>query len=267
MRLIYSVLRAVLDTAVRDGLLAQSPAVAVKRPPATQKEAAYLTRDQVAVLLTAAAGHRLYALVVLLAGTGLRRGEALALRWSDIDMDAGALRVRATLGRVGGRLVFTEPKSERSRRTVAVPAPLVAVLRSHRTRQAQERLAAGSLWEADDLVFPTRIGTPLDPRNAARAFEAIVQAAGLPGQVGMHTLPHTFASTLLAAGTHMRVVQEALGHSSYAITADVYSHVAPCSSGRPRTGSRRRSAGDPRAATRRFDPSPEGGRPQSEAPP
>jgi integrase len=227
VRLIYTVLRAVLDTAVRDGLLARNPAAAVKRPPAAQKEAAYLTRDQVAALLAAAAEDRLYALVMVLAGTGLRRGEALALRWSDIDLDAGVLRVRSTLSRVGGRLVFTEPKTERSRRTVALSGPLVAVLKAHRSRQAQDRLAAGAAWQSENLVFPTKIGTPLDPRNAARAFEAIVAAAGITGRPGMHTLRHTFATTLLAAGTHMRVVQESLGHSSFAITADVYSHVAP----------------------------------------
>jgi integrase len=150
VRLIYTVLRAVLDTAVRDGLLARNPAAAVKRPAAAPKEATYLTPDQVTELLAAAREERLYALVVLLAGTGLRRGEGLALHWSDVDLEAGVLRVRATLARVGGRLVLTEPKSERSRRTVALSAPVVAELRAHRARQAQERLAAGAAWVAND---------------------------------------------------------------------------------------------------------------------
>jgi hypothetical protein len=95
--------------------------------------------------------------------------------------------VRATLARVGGRLTLTEPKSEKSRRTVALSAPVVAELRAHRARQAQERLAAGAAWVANDLVFPTHVGTPTDPRNAARVFESIVQRAGLSGVAGTYS--------------------------------------------------------------------------------
>lgn len=227
VRLIYTVARAVLDTAVRDGLCARNVAAAVKRPAPEQHDAAHLDRADIARLFAAASEDRLYALIVLLAGTGLRRGEALGLHWSDVDLDAAALRVRYTLSRSGGELTFTEPKSERSRRTVALPGQVVTELQAHRKRQAAERLAAGALWEDHDLVFPTRVGTPLDPRNAARAFAAIVEAAGLPAGTRLHTLRHSFATALLEQGTHMKTVQEALGHSSFRITADVYSHVAP----------------------------------------
>ena len=118
------------------------------------------------------------------------------------------------------------PKSTRSRRTVPLPDPLVAELRAHRVRQASERLTAGSLWQDHDLVFPSRFGTPLDPRNALRAFVAVARRAGLEG-VGLHTLRHTSASLMLVQGVHPRVVMETLGHSGISITMDVYGHVMP----------------------------------------
>jgi integrase len=161
-------------------------------------------------------------------GTGLRRGEALALHWSDVDLAAGHVRVRRTLSRVGHELVFDEPKTERSRRFVPLPHPVAAVLKLHRSAQVVERLAAlvWQPWEGhEDMVFPTQIGTPTDPRNALRAFAVIAQRAGLAG-VGLHTLRHSAASALIASGAHIKVVQELLGHSSYGITADIYSHVA-----------------------------------------
>jgi integrase len=109
-----------------------------------------------------------------------------------------------------------------------VPLPHAAVdaLRAHRKRQRQEQLAAGPLWQKTGLVFTTEIGTPLEPRNVLRRFEALATRAGLTG-VHLHTLRHSAASFLLASGTHTKVVQEHLGHSSYAITADIYSHAAP----------------------------------------
>ena len=107
-----------------------------------------------------------------------------------------------------------------------LPRSAVDVLRAHQMRQAAERVAAQEVWRDSDLVFTTEIGTPLEPRNVLRRFELLAQGAGLRG-VHLHTLRHSTASFLLAAGTHTKVVQEHLGHSSYAITADIYSHVAP----------------------------------------
>jgi integrase len=148
------------------------------------------------------------------AAAGLRRGEALALHWSDVDLEAGTIRVSWTLSRTSAGLTFTEPKA-RSRRTVPLPDALLDDLRAHRTRQLAERLAAGSMWTDHGLVFPSLTGSPLDPRNALRAFTAAATSAGLPG-VGLHTLRHTCASLLLAQGVHPRVVMETLGHSGFA---------------------------------------------------
>ena len=99
-------------------------------------------------------------------------------------------------------------------------------LRAHQVRQAAERLTADSDWHDEDLVFPSRFGTPLDPRNALRAFTAVAARAGLEG-VGLHTLRHTAASLMIAQGVHLRVIMETLGHSGISITADTYAHVLP----------------------------------------
>jgi integrase len=229
VRLIYTVCRAMLDIAVRDGLVRRNVAAAVKRRPTIKRsEAHYLNADEVGRLLEVAKGDRLQPLIVLMLGTGLRRGEALALHWSDVDLAGGHVRVRWTLARVDRQLVFDEPKTERSRRCVSLPSPVVEVLRRHKASLAAEQLAAPAWrpWpDHDDLVFPTHIGTPTDPRNALRAFDGIAQRAELQG-VHLHTLRHSAASALIASGAHLKVVQELLGHSSYSITADVYAHVA-----------------------------------------
>jgi integrase len=227
VRLIYTVCRAMLDIAVRDGLMRRNPAAAVKRPTIKRSEARYLTVEEVGRLLEAAKGDRLQPLIVLMLGTGLRRGEALALHWRDVSLETGHIRVRWTLGRVDRALIFDEPKTERSRRFVSLPSPVVETLRRHKAALAAERLAA-TAWvpwpDHEDLVFPTHIGTPTDPRNALRAFDGIAGRAGLTG-VGLHTLRHSAASALIASGAHLKVVQQMLGHSSYGITADVYAHV------------------------------------------
>ena len=227
VRLIYTVCRAVLDIAVRDGVVSRNAAAAVKRPTIKRSEARYLTAAEVGRLLEAAKGDRLQPLIVLLLGSGMRRGESLALHWRDVDLTAGHVRVRWTLARVERHLVFDEPKTERSRRFVSLPSPVAETLRRHKASLAAERLAAVAWvpWpDHEDLVFPTHIGTPTDPRNALRAFEGIAGRAGLTG-VGLHTLRHSAASALIASGAHLKVVQEMLGHSSYGITADVYAHV------------------------------------------
>lgn len=226
VRLVYTVLRRALDHAVRDGLVRRNVAAAITRPTVAHRDAAVLSPAQAQALLEAARGDRLYALYAVAMAAGLRRGEALALRWSDVDLDVGTLRVVRTVTRTSAGLTFTEPKSARSRRTIPLPAALVAELRGHRTRQVTERLAAGSVWREHGLVFPSVTGTPLDPRNALRAFTTVAGRAGLAG-VGLHTLRHTCASLLLAQGVHPRVVMETLGHSGISITMDTYSHVMP----------------------------------------
>jgi len=220
------VARAVGDAAVRDGLLGQNPFTVVRRPRVRVREASFLTPAQVSELLSAAQSSRYRPLLELLVHTGLRRGEALALQWRDLALKKRTLRVRGTLSRVEGLLVVTEPKSDRSRRTVPLAEPAVEILTQIRHRTAFERRRAGQLWVDTGFVFVTDVGEPCDPRNALRALKAAAVTAGLPG-VGLHTLRHSAASVMLSQGVPITVVSQVLGHSGIAVTVDVYGHVSP----------------------------------------
>ncbi|OCH82286.1 site-specific integrase [Gordonia sp. UCD-TK1] len=225
IRQVYTVLRAGLDGAVRDGLVAVNPAVKVKRPGIARQEAKHLPADAVQQVLTTAASSRYHPALVLIAATGLRKGEALGLSWQRVDLEAGTLTVLATLGRIGNRLVISEPKTARSRRTVPLSPAVVAMLRRHKAAQAEERLRAGNQWQDSGLVFTTEFGGPVDPRNLLRVLEAAAAAAGVD-KVGVHTLRHSAAVAWLESGVHIKAVADLLGHSSIAITGDVYGHTS-----------------------------------------
>jgi integrase len=223
VRQVYTVLRLGLDGAVRDGLLARNPATPVQRPGVARKEASHLDPQRVTQLLAAAESSRYHAALVLIATTGLRRGEALALRWSDVDLDAGVLRVRETVQRIDGKLSTGEVKTDRSRRTIPLSPAMVALLRRHRVTQLEERMRAANQWAETDLVFTTELGRVVEPRNLLRVVEAAAKRTGLDG-VGAHTLRHSAATAWLEAGVHIKQVSDLLGHSSVAITGDVYGH-------------------------------------------
>jgi integrase len=223
IRSTYTVLRGALDGAVRDGLLARNPAALVKRPGVERTEAKHIGAQDATALLNAARASRYHSALVLIAATGLRRGEALALRWDHLDLDKGTLAVRGTLGRVNGALRVTEPKTARSRRSVPLAVPVVAVLRRHRAAQLEERLRAGNQWTETGLVFTAELGTAVDPRNLLRVVAAAAKTAGMT-DVGVHTLRHSAAVAWLDAGVHIKAVSDLLGHSSIAITGDVYGH-------------------------------------------
>ena len=226
IRSAYTILRAVLDTAVRDGALARNPAAAVKRPKVTAKEAAYLTPEQVRTLLEAAKTSRYAPLFSLLVNTGLRRGEALALQWSNVDNEDSLLRVRGTLARVDGDLIVTSTKTAKSKRSIPVSEATARLLRDIRKQQLKDRLKAGSVWHQTPYVFTTADGQPCDPRNALRALKSAAAKAGMTG-VGLHTLRHSAATVMLTNGVPLKVVSEILGHASIVITADTYGHVSP----------------------------------------
>ncbi|MGW3603298.1 site-specific integrase [Micromonospora sp. NPDC005161] len=157
----------------------------------------------------------------------LRQVEVLGLRWEDVDLTAGTLRVRGQLQRDpdSGGLVFVETKTARSRRTLPLPSTVLAALCHHQQSQAAERLEADR-WADPGLVFATSVGTPIHPRNDYRSFREIIRPAGLR-QVRLHDLRHTAASVLLAQGVPARVVMEILGHSQISVTLNIYAHVAP----------------------------------------
>lgn len=187
---------------------------------------------------------------MLIASTGLRKGEALALRWDRVDLEAGVLRVAATISRVTGRLIISEPKTARSRRTVPLSPAIVALLRKHKAGQAAERLKAANRWGGDSgLVFTTEFGAPVDPRNLLRVLEVAAQSAGVEG-IGVHTLRHSAAVAWLESGIRIKAVSDLLGHSSIAITGDVYGHTSDDTARRHREAFRsvetRRMRGDNR---------------------
>lgn len=224
IRQTYAVLRLALDTAVRDGLLPRNPTHAVARPAVPRRDAVFLNPEQVRAVLAACEGQRLRPFLLLLVLTGLRRGEALGLRWSEVDLSTGTARIGGTLGRTGGQLIRQEtPKTNRGRRTVPLAPIVVDELRALKKRQAAEQLRTGGAWRSEDYVFTTELGGPIDPRNALRWYYTVTAAAGVPGS--LHTLRHSAASMLLTGGASLRLVADVLGHSSTQITGDIYAHV------------------------------------------
>jgi integrase len=236
VQLALVILRYALDRAVKWNLIPRNVAKLVDSPRVPRREMATLDEAQARRFLATAKGERLEALYSVALSLGLREGEALALRWSDVDVDRRQLSIRQTLQRMGGKrfgdsgtskLVFQEPKTDRSRRTLHMPETIVLALRHHRSAQLQERLVAGLAWKDHGLVFPTTIGTPLEPRSAVADFKRILAKAGLPATIRFHDLRHSAASLLLAQGVQLRAIMELLGHSSIALTANTYSHILP----------------------------------------
>jgi integrase len=223
---LHAVLRRALGQAEKWGLVARNVARLVDPPKVARPEVRPLTAEEARRLLDATRGDRLEALYSVAVAVGLRQGEALGLRWQDVDLDRGLLTVRVQLQRIGGTLQLVEPKSPRSQRTIQLPTVVVQALREHRARQLAERLQAGAAWQEHGLVFTTSIGTPLDARNVVRHFHRLLAKAGLP-RMPFHVLRHTAASLLLAQGLDLRVVQQVLGHSQIALTANLYAHVMP----------------------------------------
>jgi integrase len=220
------VLSSALRQAVRWQLLAVNPADAVRPPRPERAPLRVPTATETRKLLERARATPYEVPLLLAATTGLRRGEVLGLRWSAVDFDAGVARIVSTLQKVNGEVRFVAPKTDRSRRTVSLPRSTVERLRRHRKEQAERRLLLGAAWHDLDLVVDRGDGEHLDPDTFSHGFTRLATASGLP-TMRLHDLRHAFATTLLAAGVHPKVVSEALGHSSVAFTMDTYQHVLP----------------------------------------
>jgi integrase len=194
---------------------------AMRMPPRTW------TADQVRSFLVAMVGNRRYAAFLLLASTGMRRGEVLGLTWDNLDLDRAQLSVTKTLVDVDSEVQWGAPKTQRGRRLVQLDKRTVAALREHRARQLQERLAAGAAYQDQNLVFATRDGRFEDPKHFTREFyRCSARVPDLP-RIRLHDLRHTWATLALERGIHPKVVSERLGHASIGITLDIYSHVTP----------------------------------------
>jgi integrase len=183
-----------------------------------------LTVEEVRTFLQASRDDRLHALYVVLALLGLRRSEALGLRWDDVDLEQGLLMVRHGLQRIDGRLQLLPPKTRRSRRTVPLPTFLLEALVAHRERQDRERRDLATDWPDLGFVFTTPVGTPVHPRNCTRVVQKALKAAGVR-TVRLHDFRHGCVSVLLAAGVPPRTTMEIAGHTTVEMTMNVYGHV------------------------------------------
>lgn len=224
---VHAILHGALDQAVRWHAIARNPAAAVRAPRPARREMRFLDTSQVRLMLDAAAGDPLEPLYVAGVFTGLRLGELLGLRWRDLDLDARQLTVRHTLTREAGAWILRQPKTSRSRRTIRLAPAVVDALRAHYIAEAQRLLKLGHRIEPDTLVFSDRWGDPVNPWHVTeRAFKPLLRRAGLP-VIRFHDLRHTFASMMLSEGVRVDVVSRMLGHSTPAVTLNVYSHLMP----------------------------------------
>ena len=221
---IKGVLRAAIAHAERMELVSRNVAALATTPPQRKPELQVLSVQGVRSLLSVLEGHRLRALFAVAAFLGLRRGECIALRWDDVDLDARTLTVRRTGNRRGGRYVEGPPKSARSRRTIVIPATIVEELRRHRAVIYTERLQLGPHWANEGRVFPGKNGGPLGATTIRKALTVALNGAGLP-YVRIHDLRHSAASMLLTDGGSLLDAQELLGHSTIALTANTYAHI------------------------------------------
>lgn len=226
IRYIHTILRRAFADAVKWNRLARNPVDAADPPSPRSAASRGMTTwsgTELGKFLECVRDDRLAACWRFLAMTGCRRGEALGLRWRDLDLD----NARATLVQtVVGRRAISQTKTDRGRRTVALDETTIAALREHRRAQVEERRLMGIANEDHDLVFCREDGTTLWPRSLSRSFTNRVASVGLP-RIRLHDLRHTHATLALQAGVHPKVVQERLGHATISVTLDVYSHAIP----------------------------------------
>jgi integrase len=232
----HRILGRALRMAEESGLVVRNVCRLVHPPRVPHAEMATVTAEQARALIQAAKGGPMHALYTLALSSGARRGELLGLRWSDVDMDVGAIRITRTLVRgvrAGEREAddppkvewsFAEPKTASSRRTITIGRTALGALRLHRKAQIKERVRIGQAWQDGDLVFPTTFGTPIDGSNLLKAHYALLKQTGLP-RVRWHDLRHSAATLLLEAGVQPHAVAQRLGHATPSLVMNTYGHV------------------------------------------
>lgn len=222
------ILRAALEQALSYGLVTRNAAAPVSLSPVRTAEVRPFTPEEAKLFLDAIAGDRLEALYTVAISIGLRQSEALGLRWKDVDLKkTHRVTVRQKLVRLKGEITFDAPKTERSRRTIVLPAAAVDALQEHQARQREERkawLKAGQSWPAHDLVYTLADGSPLVGSTVTHQFQRLLRAKKLR-VIRFHDLRHSCASLLLAQGATLKDVMETLGHSQIGLTANLYGHL------------------------------------------
>lgn len=223
----WTVLRAALSNAVREELVSRNVAALMRvSKPRPRKSKPWSVEEARRFLESARdASDPLYAAYVLILVLGLRRGELLGLRWEDVDLEAAEVAIAWQLQRIDGRLLHRQTKTEASDAVLPLPAICLAALKEYRACQDRWRQAVGAAWQGYGLVFTTKYGTPVEPRNFHRSFKAASARADVP-LVSVHTTRRTCASMLVALDVHPRVAMQILRHSQIAVTMNVYSEVS-----------------------------------------
>ncbi|MSQ17832.1 MAG: site-specific integrase, partial [Dehalococcoidia bacterium] len=223
----HAVIHKALGTAVKWGLLVRNVADGVDVPRIRRVEMQTWDQEEAGRFLEAAKGGPYYALFYTALYTGMRRSELLALRWADVDLILCQAYVSRSLHHLkDGRYIFTQPKSAKGQRAIALPPSAALTLREHHGRRKADRAILGMPLVDDDLIFGTLEGEPLRPNTVTRAWTTLAARAGVK-VIRLHDARHSHASLMLKQGIHPKIVQERLGHSSIAMTLDIYSHVAP----------------------------------------
>jgi integrase len=225
----HQILRCALKMAVRLGWVGRNVIDAVTRPRYEPKVKPVWSQEQLARFLHEAQGYEqnVYGPNWLtLAQTGMRRGEALGLRWSDADLESGTLHVAQTRVARGARMKVSAPKTQAGRRVLYLDPVLVDALPRHRVSQNERRLLAGPVWQDKDLVFCNEAGTPIHGNNLLVQYKRLCARAGVPN-ITIHGIRHTVATLSIGSGDDIRTVADQLGHSRTSVTVDVYSHVMP----------------------------------------
>ena len=224
---IHGVLHVALDVAVEWSLVSYNVCDKVSSPRIVKPEINPLTMEQAHTLLEVVRGHRLEVLLTMALTTGMRRGELLALRWADIDLDTGAVQVKHTVDYIAKYgYVENEPKTKAGKRMIMLPSFVIDLLKQHRIQQLEMRLKVGAGWQDMNLVFTGLRGGYLNPRYMPKLFDKIIVQAGLP-DIRFHDLRHSAATLLISMGISVKVVQEILGHSEISMTLGTYGHVLP----------------------------------------
>jgi integrase len=223
----HRVLHEAMKRAVSRKRIASNPCADVAAPKPKPSTVGVLDEKQTGKLLETAQGTRLHVPILVAVTTGLRLGELLGLAWDDVDLKAGRLSVRRTLQRLKGQgLVLKDfPKTKSGFRAVALPPLTVEALRRHRIQQRQEKMRLHLVWQEHGLVFPNELGEPWGPDSVSHQFGRLADSLGFA--ITFHSLRHSHATHLLRAGVHMKIASGRLGHSTIAITADLYSEMAP----------------------------------------
>jgi integrase len=221
----HRVLRTGLARALRAEIIARNPATAISPPRIPDKEIRALSAAEMADTLARLRGHDLYPIAFLALATGARRGELLALRWTDIDLDKGMVKIERSLEETSNGLRFKGTKTKNGKRTITLPGNVTETLRQHRKATLEHRLHLGmGKPDADALVFTRADGSPWPPDDLSRNWRRTVKARNMP-VCSFHGLRHSHASSLIANGIDILSVSRRLGHASPTITLATYGHM------------------------------------------